>query len=514
MQKAVRFKTEMGNRYMHSPKINQILLVHPAINRLLELREQRIDLQQWARSQETGSDGKIFLDENESVSPEELERYVEKIRLWEQNGYLEPLDTKEVLSGRITADSVKGKLANCGQITFEVTEACNLNCAYCAFGKFYNDYGHRESRYMSFEQAKALMDYMVEYWNSNMNMSHHRAINIAFYGGEPLLNFQLIQRVVEYSQTLPLKHNYFTYSMTTNGLLLDRYMDYLKEHGFRLLISLDGNREENGYRVLHNGGSSHARITKNVENLRSAHPDYFQKYVDFITVLHNKNSVSKSLNYFKKKYQKNVSIVELSPFGIAPELEEEFWNTYKNFQESLDQAPDSCELRRDYLMKLPEGHDTSLFITEYSGYVFDSYNAMAAREKVGKFVPTGTCPPFGKKVFMTVDGNIKPCERIDAKFVLGTVSGEGNEYRINLDHGKIADMYNGYFDKLSRLCGMCYRNHNCNQCVFYLDLEKKNVSCPGCIDNKGFAELMGQRMSNLEANPNLYNIFMKEVTFG
>lgn len=79
--------------------------------------------------------------------------------------------------------------------------------------------------------------------------------------------------------------------MTTNAMLLDKYMDFLQEKEFRLLISLDGNEEGQGYRVDTRGNNSFPRVFHNIKLLQETYPEYFEKHVRFNAVLHNKNSV-------------------------------------------------------------------------------------------------------------------------------------------------------------------------------------------------------------------------------
>ena len=171
---------------------------------------------------------------------------------------------KEYLNGT----DVKCQLANLKQITFEVTDACNLKCAYCGYGKFYNDYDQRENKMFPVEKAYRLLDYLNEFWNSNMNISSFRDVVISFYGGEPLLNMSLIQEIVKYVAKLKCPSRAFSFSMTTNAILLDKYMDFLANHKFRLLISLDGSAWNTAYRVDKAGSPAYERIVANVNLLR------------------------------------------------------------------------------------------------------------------------------------------------------------------------------------------------------------------------------------------------------
>jgi uncharacterized protein len=107
-------------------------------------------------------------------------------------------------------------------------------------------------------------------------MSSNRNVYIGFYGGEPLLNMPFIKKVVDYVNHLECPHRSFTFSMTTNAIFLDRYMDYLVEHDFNLLISLDGNERNTSYRVNKSNQPVFNQICKNVDLLQEKYPGYIE----------------------------------------------------------------------------------------------------------------------------------------------------------------------------------------------------------------------------------------------
>ena len=120
---------------------------------------------------------------------------------------------------------------------------------------------------MSFETAKHLLDYLFNRWENSISISEERNIAVGFYGGEPLMNFKLIQKIVEYiSKNLPSSINVM-YNMTTNALLLDRHIDYLIKHNFKLLVSLDGAEEDNCERVTPKNKNSFSIIYRNLKNI-------------------------------------------------------------------------------------------------------------------------------------------------------------------------------------------------------------------------------------------------------
>ena len=121
----------------------------------------------------------------------------------------------------ITSEDVRRCLSNSPQLTFEITDVCNLKCEYCGYGKFYSDYDERKSTRLSPQRAKALLDYLGSLWRSELNVSHNQNVYISFYGGEPLMNVPFIKEIISYVEELDCPSRSFTFDMVINGILLD-----------------------------------------------------------------------------------------------------------------------------------------------------------------------------------------------------------------------------------------------------------------------------------------------------
>ena len=121
----------------------------------------------------------------------------------------------------ITSEDVKRSLSNSPQLTFEITDACNLRCEYCGYGKSYSDYDERKSTRLSPQRAKALLDYLGSLWKSELNVSYNQNVYISIYGGEPLMNVPFSKEIVSYIEEPDCPSRSFTFNMTTNGILLD-----------------------------------------------------------------------------------------------------------------------------------------------------------------------------------------------------------------------------------------------------------------------------------------------------
>lgn len=146
-------------------------------------------------------------------------------------------------------------------VTLMIVQECNLRCTYCyGEGGEYQDKGK-----MSLEVAKKSIDFLAV--NSNQ-----KELLVCFLGGEPLMNFSLIQDVVEYCEKYEEKKQvHFKYTLTTNGTIWnDSIEKFFREKHFTVQISVDGNKEvHNCNRFYANGSGSFDIMEKNTRNMRN-----------------------------------------------------------------------------------------------------------------------------------------------------------------------------------------------------------------------------------------------------
>jgi uncharacterized protein len=497
MKSYIVFKTKEGYDYLYSFYKNQLLHVHPILALIINQRAENINV------------NNRFSTLESTFSKQEVDYYYNKYLFLEEKGFFKDHKRPD-LSGTISAGNIEYQLANLRQLTLEVTDKCNLKCEYCAYGKFYEDYNERSIGFLDFEKVKTLIDYLLHLWNSELNKSQNKPIYISFYGGEPLLNMKLINKIVTYIQQIPIKSNFFKFSMTTNGVLIDNHIDYLVDQNFSLLISLDGNSFNNSYRVTKTKTNSFERVLSNVNYIKKRYPQYFIENVNFNAVLHNRNSVEEIYNFFKSQFNKIPAIGELSNSGINKSMIEEFNKTYKNINESLQQSEHYDELSKKIFINLPHTQSIGLFINNYTEYLFKNFSDFFISPRTYKRTPTGTCLPFGKKLFLTVNGSILPCERIGQNFTLGKVS----EKKIDVDLEKIATFYNNLFAKIKTLCNTCYNSQGCIQCIFNLPNsgESNSMQCYGYTSFNEFKEYLSSHASYIEKYPFTYQRILKSVT--
>ena len=146
-------------------------------------------------------------------------------------------------------------------LCLHVAHDCNLACKYCFAGE--GEY-HGERGMMSLEVAKDAIDFIIE------NSKHRKNIEIDFFGGEPLMNFEVVKGTVEYAKLREKEADkHFRFTMTTNGVLLDdEIIDYLNENMYNVVLSLDGRPEVNDHmRPTPNGKGSYEIILPKFKKL-------------------------------------------------------------------------------------------------------------------------------------------------------------------------------------------------------------------------------------------------------
>ena len=159
------------------------------------------------------------------------------------------------------------------KITLQLTQNCNFRCKYCIYSEEHNVRQRSHStEHMSWEVAKKAVDFL---WSHSVDS---KSVNVGFYGGEPLLEFPLIRRVVEYCEERFYGKD-LTFTITTNGTLLsDEIIHYFEAHDISLMISLDGPKEINDKnRVYADGRGTYDVVMERIARLKVIAPEYAKR---------------------------------------------------------------------------------------------------------------------------------------------------------------------------------------------------------------------------------------------
>ncbi len=184
------------------------------------------------------------------ITAQDVADCCEDIETLKTQGKLFTPDTFKNMAGDLKRKSTGVIKALC----LHVAHTCNLNCAYCfaSQGKY-----HGDRAIMSIKTAKRALDFLVE------NSAGRTNLEVDFFGGEPLMNFDMIKELVAYAREIekPAGKN-FRFTLTTNGVLVDDdVIDFANREMSNVVLSLDGRKEiHDRYRVDFAGNGSWEKI--------------------------------------------------------------------------------------------------------------------------------------------------------------------------------------------------------------------------------------------------------------
>jgi len=194
------------------------------------------------------------------ITKEDIAECYEQVAALKESGKLFAPDTFESMAGALkekTAGVVKA-------LCLHIAHTCNLNCAYCfaSQGKYSG-----ERAVMSFEVGKQALDFLIA------NSGDRHNLEVDFFGGEPLMNFDVVKQLVAYARSIEKeKGKNFRFTLTTNGLLIDDdVIDFANRECANVVLSLDGRKEiHDRYRVDYAGNGSWERIVPKFQKLVEA----------------------------------------------------------------------------------------------------------------------------------------------------------------------------------------------------------------------------------------------------
>ena len=187
----------------------------------------------------------------------EITECYEQIEKLKEDGKLFTNDTFEGM-----ANTLKEKTAGVIKaLCIHIAHTCNLNCEYCfaSQGKY-----HGDRAVMDFEVGKRALDFLVE------NSGSRRNLEVDFFGGEPLMNFEVVKQMVAYARSIEKeKGKNFRFTLTTNGLLIDdEVIEFANKEMSNVVLSLDGRKEiHDRFRVDYKGNGSFDKIVPKFQKL-------------------------------------------------------------------------------------------------------------------------------------------------------------------------------------------------------------------------------------------------------
>ena len=205
----------------------------------------------------------------DGITKQDIEECYEQVGNLKSSGTLFAPDTFESMAGKLKQKTSGVVKALC----LHIAHTCNLNCSYCfaSQGKYQG-----ERALMSFETGKRALDFLIE------NSGNRTNLEVDFFGGEPLMNFDVVKQLVEYARSVEKQYNKnFRFTLTTNGMLIDDdVIDFANREMSNVVLSLDGRKEiHDRFRVDYNGVGSYDKIVPKFQQLVKSRggKDYYMR---------------------------------------------------------------------------------------------------------------------------------------------------------------------------------------------------------------------------------------------
>jgi len=378
------------------------------------------------------------------------------------------------------------------QLILEITSGCNFRCKYCIYSEFYPYTRSHGKEMMMFETAKKAVDFYFENYIKVLKRNPMKKPIISFYGGEPLLNLAGLKQIVNYINTTYEEYG-VSYNLTTNGLLCTKEaQEFLAENKFNVLISLDGYQENHDRnRVDAAGNPTFERVVANIN-------DFIERYPEANV------SVSVCFDY-KTDLRKLVSFFDQFPLVATNVAQVQCSNSTYYEQFSLEDQKilieSYNEIKQRFFDQVADGSiRKDGFLYHYFGAMFGefAYHPMSyeVQPEIRPF--TGACIP-GEKLYVSVDGTFRICEKINSSFVIGNIND-------GIDFEAISKVINDYNNLLHKRCEKCDISRLCKMCYKEFDGEYGFVNDVSiCKNNREKTEQMLTDYVNLlEVNPKLF----------
>ena len=208
-------------------------------------------------------------DTYNDISRNEVKECYDQIKQLKEEGSLFVEDNFKPMAG-VLKEKTSGVIK---ALCLHVAHTCNLNCEYCfaSQGKYNGD-----RAVMSFETGKRALDFLIE------NSGTRKNLEVDFFGGEPLMNWEVVKDLVKYARSIEKKHNKnFRFTLTTNGMLIDdEVIEFSNKEMSNVVLSLDGRKEiHDAYRVDYNGKGSFDKIVPKFQEFvkRRGNKDYYMR---------------------------------------------------------------------------------------------------------------------------------------------------------------------------------------------------------------------------------------------
>ncbi len=327
----------------------------------------------------------------ENITEQDVLGCIEDVKSLEEAGKLFTPDTYEGM-----AFDFKNRNTVIKALCLHVAHTCNLNCEYCfaSQGKY-----HGERALMSFEVGKRALDFLIE------NSGTRRNLEVDFFGGEPLMNWDVVKELVSYARVQEKIHNKnFRFTLTTNGILVDDdVIDFCNREMSNVVLSLDGRREV------------HDRLRKDYQG-RGSYDIIVPKFQEFVkrrkgksyymrgTFTHNNTDFTNDIFHMA-----DLGFTELSMEPVVCSPEDASALTESDLPVLFDQYE---ILAKEMIKRKKEGNPFTFY-----HYMLDLTHGPCIYKRISG------CGSGTEYMAVTPAGDLYPCHQFvgDTKYLLGNI---------------------------------------------------------------------------------------------
>ena len=315
-------------------------------------------------------------------------------------------------------------------LCLHIAHDCNLACRYC-FAEEGEYHGRRAL--MSFEVGKKALDFLIA------NSGGRRNLEVDFFGGEPLMNWQVVKQLVEYGRSQEESHNKrFRFTLTTNGVLLnDEIMEFCNQEMSNVVLSLDGGKEVNDrMRPFRKGDGSYDLIVPKFQKFADSRNQ--TNYYVRGTFTRNNLDFSKDVLHFADLGFKQMS---MEPVVASPK------EPYAIREEDLPQILEEYDkLAVEYIKRQREGRGFNFF-----HFIIDLNQGPCVAKRLSG------CGSGTEYLAVTPWGDLYPCHQFVGQegFLLGNVDEGITNTRVQ-DEFKLCNVY------AKEKCRDCFARFYCS----------------------------------------------------
>ena len=326
----------------------------------------------------------------DKYTAEELDEVIGELKQLEEIGALNAPDNYDDVEQIRDPGTIKA-------MCLHAAHDCNLRCKYCFAAT--GDFCMGERKLLSYEVGKAALDWLVEHSGKRINLE------VDFFGGEPLMNFEVIKQLVAYGRSIEKEKNKkFKFTTTTNCVLMnDEIIDFLNREMSNVVISMDGRPEvHDRMRPTANGKGSYHLIAEKAKEFAKRRGDG-EYYVRGTFTGYNKDFGNDVLFLADEGFEQ----LSIEPVVTDPDCE------YALKEEDLPQIRDEYErLAQIYIDRRANGKWFNFF-----HFMVDLEGGPCLRKRL-----TG-CGAGNEYIAVTPDGDIYPCHQFVGRdgFRMGSV---------------------------------------------------------------------------------------------